>query len=67
MLIDAVNINHSPEPSTATLIKGIKARDIKTLNHLYDLYAPALFGYILRTVVHEKVANEVLQNTSTLR
>lgn len=63
MSSEAVNIGHPPLSTTETLIKGIKARDIKTLNQLYDLYAPALFGYILGKVISEKVAVQVLQKT----
>jgi len=45
------------------LIKLLKEKDEQGLTYLYDHYAAALNGIILRIVGSEKVAEEVLQQT----
>ena len=44
------------------LIEALKRHDAEALSYLYDHYAAALKGVILRIVRHEDVAEEVLQD-----
>lgn len=41
----------------------LKERDPRLLNELFDAYGASLYGIIYRVVNHEKVAEEVLQET----
>ncbi|MDT0557290.1 sigma-70 family RNA polymerase sigma factor [Ichthyenterobacterium sp. W332] len=45
------------------LISRLKTKDEKALALLYDKYAPAIFGVILRLCKDEGIAQEVLQDT----
>ena len=45
------------------IIDRLKKRDEKALSYLYDNYAAALNGIILRILLSEKVSEEVLQQT----
>lgn len=45
------------------LINGIKQGDRKTISELYDRYAPALYGIILKIVRHEELAEDILQES----
>lgn len=47
----------------ASLIKCLQAKDHKAMANLYDSYAPALLGIIMRIVKTETIAKEVLQET----
>ncbi|MFA0963857.1 RNA polymerase sigma factor [Roseivirga sp. BDSF3-8] len=45
-----------------SLISGLKDKDKKALAYLYDHYADALYGVILRITREEDLAEEVLQD-----
>lgn len=47
--------------SEAELVRGLTARDEKIFSHIYDLYSPALFGVIVKTLNDAGAANDVLQ------
>lgn len=47
----------------ASLITGLKEKDSRILNYLFDVYGPSLYGVIYRIVNHEKIAEEILQDT----
>ena len=47
----------------ASLSARLKERDPSLLNYLFDVYGASLYGIIYRMVSHEKVAEEVLQET----
>lgn len=44
------------------LVADIKARKSEALTYLYDNYSGALYGTIIRIVIEEEVAKEVLQD-----
>ncbi|MFD1768861.1 RNA polymerase sigma factor [Sphingobacterium suaedae] len=45
-----------------TLIDLLKKKDRRAFNYLYDHYAGALYGVIIRVVLHKNYADEVIQN-----
>ncbi|MGO3109706.1 MAG: RNA polymerase sigma factor [Sphingobacterium sp.] len=45
-----------------TLIALLKKRDRRGFNYLYDNYAGALYGVVIRVVLHKNYADEVIQN-----
>ena len=45
------------------LVEALKRHDTDALSYLYDYYAAALKGVIMRVVRHEDIAEEVLQDT----
>lgn len=47
----------------AELVKQLSARDKKAYEMLYDRYSAALYGVILRIVLSEEEANDVLQES----
>ena len=47
----------------ASLSARLKERDPSLSNYLFDVYGASLYGIIYRMVSHEKVAEEVLQET----
>lgn len=44
------------------LVEALKRHDAEALSYLYDYYAAALKGVIVRIVRHEDIAEEVLQD-----
>jgi len=44
------------------LIQGLRRRDKQALEYLYDHYADALYGVILRIIGSEEIAQEVFQD-----
>lgn len=48
--------------SEDTLIDLLKKRDRRAFNYLYDNYAGALYGTIIRIVIHKEYAEEVIQD-----
>src|SRR5690606_32578947 len=48
--------------SEETLIDLLKKRDRRAYNYLYDNYAGALYGVIIRIVLHKNYADEVIQD-----
>jgi RNA polymerase sigma factor (sigma-70 family) len=48
--------------SEAELVHLLKSKDIIGYNELYDNYAAAIFGVIVRVVQKEEVAEEILQD-----
>ena len=49
--------------SDQELLLLLKKKDEKALSYLYDLYAPALYGLILKNVGNEELASEILKST----
>lgn len=47
--------------SEELLVAGLRARDEKAIGLLYDRYAPALYGVVLKIVKREELAEDVLQ------
>lgn len=45
------------------VIMGLKAKDKKAVEHLYDKYSPALYGLVFRMVHSEAVAQDILQDS----
>ncbi len=45
------------------LAKGLRAGDRKAFSYLYDHYAPALYGIILKIVKQEDIAEDILQDS----
>lgn len=45
------------------LVSSLKMRDQHSLATLYNMYAPSLKGIILRIVIHEETAEDLLQET----
>jgi len=45
------------------LVAGLRARDINSLEYLYDHYSGALYGVIFRVIKNENLAQEVLQDS----
>lgn len=43
------------------LVNGLKARDQQIFGYLYDNYAPALYGVVLKVLNDETIASDVLQ------
>lgn len=43
------------------LVNGLKARDQQIFGYLYDNYAPALYGVVLKVLSDETMASDVLQ------
>lgn len=54
-------MNQHPKLSEQELITLLKERSDKGFNYLYDNYAPALYGVILRIVRDKEYADEVIQ------
>lgn len=48
--------------SEAELIEGLRSKKQSALEYLYDHYAHALYGIIVRIIPHEDMAEEVLQD-----
>lgn len=48
--------------SEDTLIDLLKKRDRRAFNYLYDNYSGALYGIIIRIVIHKDYADEVIQD-----
>lgn len=46
----------------AELVARLKAKDKAALGYLYDHYSGALYGVIARIVIHEGIAQEILQD-----
>ena len=44
------------------MIAGLRNRDVTVFEYVYDHYAGALYGVVLRVVRNEEVAQEVLQD-----
>src|SRR5688572_30462770 len=55
-----INLTNTTETS---LIENLKAGDEKALSLLYDKYAPALYGIILKIVKQPELAEDVLQES----
>jgi len=53
----------STTPSQLELIKRLQQQDEKALSSLYDQYAGAIYGVILRICKDETLADELLQET----
>ncbi len=47
---------------TTLLVKRLKNRDVTALDYLYDHYSTALNGIIARTLNHQELAEETLQD-----
>ncbi len=47
---------------TQLLVKRLKNRDVTALDYLFDHYSEALNGIIVRTLNHEELAQETLQD-----
>ena len=45
------------------LIQGLKQQDSRALSRLYDTYAPAIYGVIIRMCRDENLAQNILQDT----
>lgn len=52
--------NDAAQFTEADWVAGLLARDKTVIALCYDKYAPALYGYILKTVLNETVAANVL-------
>ncbi len=50
-------------PDAHALLKSVAARDEQALGMLYDAFSAAIHGVVLRMVVREELAQEVLQDT----
>ncbi len=46
-----------------SLVHGLRSKEKGIISRLYDHYADALYGIILRIVKNESVAQEILQLT----
>jgi RNA polymerase sigma factor (sigma-70 family) len=51
-----------PPISEPALIEQLKSKNVRALNYLYNNYAPALLGVILRRVKCQSASEEILQN-----
>lgn len=45
------------------LVQGLRESNAKSINQLYKMYAPALFGIIKRIVKCDEIAEDILQDT----
>ncbi|MFD2743625.1 MULTISPECIES: RNA polymerase sigma factor [Sphingobacterium] len=48
--------------SEETLISLLQKRDRRAFNYLYDSYSGALYGVVIRIVLHKNYADEVIQD-----
>ncbi|HEY0273412.1 MAG TPA: hypothetical protein VGC22_09520, partial [Chitinophaga sp.] len=52
--------NDAAQFAEADWVAGLTARDKTVIALCYDRYAPALYGYVLKTVKNEQVASSIL-------
>lgn len=45
------------------LVNALKNRDQEAFSHLYDKYAPMLYGIIVKSVKDEQIAVEILKDS----
>jgi RNA polymerase sigma factor (sigma-70 family) len=51
----------SPSHTEQSIVASLKAKDKEAISTLYDNYAPALYGVILKIVKSEQSAEDILQ------
>lgn len=56
-------MNHKEKLSDYEWLLLLQQKDESALSHIYDMYAPGIYGLLLRQVGNENLASKILKNT----
>ncbi|WP_297820772.1 hypothetical protein [Segetibacter sp.] len=63
MFPKVIDVIKSVNLTERELVLSLKQKDEKAFGHLYDQYAPIIYGIILREVNNHDIASEILKST----